>query len=447
MQTYRKDRGRKKFPTHWSSWAWAPEYNCEYRWRQIAETGRPDDIQYEYNNSQTPRDQAVEPAYEPVVEDQAQQEIYGSPPTESGYTYKTAEEVTDDFAALSVNDNVAPGPAPNSYKAQYTPAQPNYGGTSSYTNRGSGRSSSYNTGVIASSVSNFTLPNAANQRHIFTRDPETVVDFDPNFKFHQSWEFTFGRVFKVLWSEPTGSGGTEVTRPRGKGIRKAKYGESAYDSVRRFVIIREGNGHCICLPILTYGGQGTLKKGVHAEDHTIIYTGHSAVAKDGERLTKRSIRMVPLSSRHKLDPASRINYAKVYTVEHNVKVWFVGEVAKKHEQQVVTDYNNTHQPLPDRPYYAANGEDTYEHAQGEDPSSSYTYPVASGEEAYEHAQGDGPSSSYTYPVAPEEEPSDRTLGRVEEDFEPEVLENRAGTSSVPYDAPHDYNHQPDLYDA
>jgi len=53
------------------------------------------------------------------------------------------------------------------------------------------------------------------------------------------------KVFKVLWSEPTGSGGTEVTRP--KGIRKAKYGESAYDSVRRFVIIREGNGHCICL--------------------------------------------------------------------------------------------------------------------------------------------------------------------------------------------------------
>jgi hypothetical protein len=78
------------------------------------------------------------------------------------------------------------------------------------------------------------------------------------FKLHPSSEWAFGRVsgqffheycmadnkqvFKVLWSEPTGSGGTNIT-----GVRRAKHGESVYSSIRRFVIIRELTGHCVCL--------------------------------------------------------------------------------------------------------------------------------------------------------------------------------------------------------
>jgi hypothetical protein len=34
-------------------------------------------------------------------------------------------------------------------------------------------------------------------------------------------------------------------------------------------------------------------------------------------------------------------------VEHNVKVQFFGQVAKKYEQQIVFDYNNTHMPPPE----------------------------------------------------------------------------------------------------
>jgi len=175
---------------------------------------------------------------------------------------------------------------------------------------------------------------------------------------------------------------------------------------------------------LTYGGQGTRKKGVHAEDHAVIYTGQAPIFKDGEQISKRSIRMVPKSSRHKLDPASRINYAKVYTVEHNVKVYFVGEIAEKHEQQVVTDYNNTHKPLPDRPYYAATGEDTYDHAQGEDPAYPYD-----------------PESSYHSDVRRDdyEDPGTAPLPSVDEGIEP-----IAGDASS---VPHDYRHQEDLYDA
>ena len=73
---------------------------------------------------------------------------------------------------------------------------------------------------------------------------------------------------------------------------------------------------------MTYSGQGVKKKGVHADHHTIIYTEKAIVAR-GEKdkgLTKKPIKVIPSSPRHKLDNFSRLNYAKTYTVEYNVKV-------------------------------------------------------------------------------------------------------------------------------
>jgi hypothetical protein len=134
----------------------------------------------------------------------------------------------------------------------------------------------------------------------------------------------------------------------------------------------------IARPILTYGGQGTLKHGVHAEDHALIYTLEPGQKKPPpllqyeSPLSKRPIRVEPISQAHKLDPASRLNYAKLYTVEHNVKVFFVGRVAKHYEQQVVTDYNATHRPLPHRPYSIDPTEGDLRYSEGPNPD----YPPA-----------------------------------------------------------------------
>jgi hypothetical protein len=84
-------------------------------------------------------------------------------------------------------------------------------------------------------------------------------------------------------------------------------------------------------------------------------------------MTKKPIRMIPDTSEHHLDDASRINYAKVYTVEHNVKVYFIGKISRKYEQQVTTDYNSTHRPLPDRPYDGDMTDEDFGHAEGPDP--------------------------------------------------------------------------------
>lgn len=107
----------------------------------------------------------------------------------------------------------------------------------------------------------------------------------------------------------------------------------------------------ILRPVLTYGGQGTLKKGVMAEDHCVIYTTSKPKTPSNEVITNTPIRMIPENTRENLHPASRMNYAKVYTVEHNVKVCFIGHISPKYEQQVILDYHRIHQLVPVQPYH------------------------------------------------------------------------------------------------
>ena len=100
---------------------------------------------------------------------------------------------------------------------------------------------------------------------------------------------------------------------------------------------------------MTYGGQGTSKAGVRAQDHAIVYTemrGKKAEELPYEqKLNKMPIRVEPRTSRDQLDPQSRLNYAKIYTIEYNVKVCFIGEIHRESRKYFMRDYNLMHQPL------------------------------------------------------------------------------------------------------
>jgi len=48
----------------------------------------------------------------------------------------------------------------------------------------------------------------------------------------------------------------------------------------------------------------------------------------------------------KLDPMSRLNYKKIYTVEHNVKVMGVGRVTKESLAALLGYWRNTLHPPP-----------------------------------------------------------------------------------------------------
>ncbi|KAH7348835.1 hypothetical protein BKA65DRAFT_477217 [Rhexocercosporidium sp. MPI-PUGE-AT-0058] len=222
-----------------------------------------------------------------------------------------------------------------------------------------------------------TLPN-----HIRTRNPDTDrEEFSPHYKVHQSWEFKYGRVFKVLWSEPKGAGGLGSNGGSSNASyteRQDENGVEQFQKVRRFIIISPMKGHCICLPINTYSKQGVTKNGVHAEHHTIVYSDKKPVYFHGEKdkgLTKKPLK-ISCSPRHKLDERSRLNYAKTYTVEYNVKVCFIGKIDKKSEWYLTADYNNTHPPIEHRTEQPVDDEAT-EYAEG-GGASAYDYPQSGG---------------------------------------------------------------------
>ena len=131
-------------------------------------------------------------------------------------------------------------------------------------------------------------------------------------------------------------------------------------------------------PILTYSGQGVNKIGVHANHHAIIYSGKRPIAFRGEKekgLTMRPINVAPDNPRHKLDDASRLNYAKTYTVEYNVKVWFIGKVSSDSEWQLSTDYNRIHPPLENEGVPAPNTSDNTYWSSTDDISEESWEPV------------------------------------------------------------------------
>jgi hypothetical protein len=87
------------------------------------------------------------------------------------------------------------------------------------------------------------------------------------------------------------------------------------------------------MPISTYGGQGVTKTGTLKWQHAIAHTSRDApdphpkeIPVDGEWGMMTPIRVAPKKKDGKLDVMSRINFARIYTVEDNVKVYDFGDV-------------------------------------------------------------------------------------------------------------------------
>jgi hypothetical protein len=100
---------------------------------------------------------------------------------------------------------------------------------------------------------------------------------------------------------------------------------------------------------MSYEGRGINKLGIHAVDYAMIYTSHEPKHLEGEAgMTKAPIRVIPSSPQHKLDPASCLNYAKVYTVDYDVKVWFIGRIHPDSEWSLTEAFNEVHPPMQAR---------------------------------------------------------------------------------------------------
>ncbi|KAG9236820.1 hypothetical protein BJ875DRAFT_204432 [Amylocarpus encephaloides] len=185
---------------------------------------------------------------------------------------------------------------------------------------------------------------------VLTRDHDGSTEgsgFDKNYRVHHRRSFKLGKIFKVFWSEPSGT----TNRSVASEVGGAKGEKEFHAKVRRFLVVRQWEGHCIGLALHTYGGQGTKKPGVRPKDHAVVYENTPSIA-PGEELDLPCIRFVPNGPRDRLDPMTRLNYAKIYTVECNVKVCFIGAVHKESVLDLIRTYNSIHTPLsiptPDR---------------------------------------------------------------------------------------------------
>lgn len=83
--------------------------------------------------------------------------------------------------------------------------------------------------------------------------------------------------------------------------------------------------------IYTYQGRGVSKSAADATKHAIVYMeGSQPVARASEpRMLSKPLEVRPDTADHRLSPMSRLNFGKLFTVEHNVKVLPVGKITER----------------------------------------------------------------------------------------------------------------------
>jgi hypothetical protein len=129
----------------------------------------------------------------------------------------------------------------------------------------------------------------------------------------------------TLWSEPA-----SLNVRDGPHISPSPIGGRIFSETRYFVVVHRGPGYSLCCSIQTYRKEATTKSGASSEYHAIVYaTGSELNLLPQEEFP--GIGSFPIVLEDKsvtIDPSSRLNFGKVYTVEHNIKVRNVGKVEK-----------------------------------------------------------------------------------------------------------------------
>ena len=99
-------------------------------------------------------------------------------------------------------------------------------------------------------------------------------------------------------------------------------------------------------PINTYRQQGVARRGIRKSEHAIVYSGKKAPDplesetpnRDEDGLLPQAIRVDLDQNDEKLDAESRIDFGKLYTIEHKAKVRSLGKVNRDSEHALVYQF-------------------------------------------------------------------------------------------------------------
>ncbi|KAJ9611585.1 hypothetical protein H2200_004769 [Cladophialophora chaetospira] len=141
--------------------------------------------------------------------------------------------------------------------------------------------------------------------------------------------FTVGRVFAIMWPEPTGDS-------RESRSSQAFYGPGESNgmrtSLRRLIVVREKDSYCLAVPIVKYDRTDSQNPSTDLSARAIAYVSGTdpQLAPSESKLTKTPICIQPGEGAiHQIASTSRIHFGKLYTVEHALKVMEVGRVSKE----------------------------------------------------------------------------------------------------------------------
>ncbi|KAI0472144.1 hypothetical protein GGR56DRAFT_108646 [Xylariaceae sp. FL0804] len=165
--------------------------------------------------------------------------------------------------------------------------------------------------------------------------PGLVERYDPRYKVERSWKFKPG---EVLFPEPRGQVRGLAEPSDIKTWRTDRGSQLVYLGFRRFIIVWvDESHHSTCVPILTYERQGCKKPGVKPQKHGMIYEGLQPPRplRDEPQLGYEPVGVEIYAEQERLVTESRVNYSKLVSIEHNVKVFFIGTIPHDHFHGVV----------------------------------------------------------------------------------------------------------------
>lgn len=173
-------------------------------------------------------------------------------------------------------------------------------------------------------------PNQTRPASLETSDrsmPRGLLDSSYKLRDNPNKFFKFGKVFLSLWVEPSGvhsrNGRADSESSTNEDEFPVAFGERAFAKIRRFIVVRPMMQASICVAISTHSGEGIARLPGMPFKHAIVHTGRLPplpLPGEAEAEFLTSIRVdsdVPGQSLH---PASRVDFGKLYTVEHNMKV-------------------------------------------------------------------------------------------------------------------------------
>ncbi|KUJ17188.1 uncharacterized protein LY89DRAFT_685117 [Mollisia scopiformis] len=286
--------------TPWSEWMWSDKHGCKYAQRY----GPDGKLEYDF--------------LEPPEEDEPEEDEHEEDPETPQYT---RESTVEDAQFYTTSQPPRNRPSYGYYDDNIVKNASLAGGfPSSYYDDNIVKNASLAGGFPSRGSQHNSQPGDIGSAY---EDYESIGE-PPRF-------FKVGRVLEVIWAEPAGEDSSVV----GPNFMVSQLGANVFTKNRRFVVVREMRGCCICLSLFTYNGQGTTKDGVRPEDYAAVFPdGGQAHTLPGERLSKDPFPIIIENPSQRLHPMSRLSFGRVYTVEHNVRAIKIGRIPDEHHTRL-----------------------------------------------------------------------------------------------------------------